>query len=683
MELVCIAAGKSMDIQKQDKDGRDSLVRRSPAWREILLPLFLIAAVVVTFFPVLQGEFVRWDDDLSITGNPNIRQLNAEQVKWAFTDIDYMRRYVPLVWLNWAVLHHFFGYNPFFFHLQALLLHALNAALVFWIVRRVMRAAFKPSAPGSLDRCAAIGALLWALHPLRAEVVAWATGELYPQSTFFLLASLLCYLRWAEKTASPTSRSRSLFWFSLLLFTFSLLTYPIALAFVGALLILDVYPLRRLPVVTASSIGVAQLKEYTPVLMRLFVEKVPFIMVTLAVAVVSLWARANMSGVWAGTAHLDNFTMVDRIAQAFYVWAYYIWKSFVPFNLSPVYTQLVSFNPGDWPFLLSGFGITAATALLLYRWKRWPGLMAAWLAYLALMVPMLGLTEHPHFPNDRYGYLPSIIGSVVIAGALWRIHQQKTQSLFATIACLGVACLLGVASFQQAGMWKNTETLFKTIIARLGTDSYRGDVYWRLGQHYVDQGRTNAALESFDEALRILPKAVRVQNDAASLLLHSGDTNAAIARYEKAMQVSPNDPATRKNFALVRLHQGRFEEAAEHYNAAIKADASDASTRLSLAFVLQRMGKPDEAFEQVFAAVKIDPKSVQAQFYAGNACMNLQKFGQAEDHFKAALKIQPDHADAHQHLGDALKILGKFDEASMHFAEAARLRSGSKAPPNR
>jgi hypothetical protein len=204
------------------------------------------------------------------------------------------------------------------------------------------------------------------------------------------MVSLLCYLRFQ---VTPEERGRGKFyWISLLCFAASLLSYPIGLTFVVILVVLDFYPRRRFKP------GLAGLWDSTA--NRIWLEKVPYALISVLVLVVTLLLRASNSRLGPPPS-LEQFGVGARAMQAFYVWAYYVWKPWLPFHLSPIYATLVQFNPNTWPFWLSAGFVAGATMLFLRRWRQWPWALALWASHLVLLAPMLGLTEHPHCACDR------------------------------------------------------------------------------------------------------------------------------------------------------------------------------------------------------------------------------------------------------------------------------------------
>lgn len=649
------------------------------AWASVALAL-LTAGILL---PVIFADFVPWDDNLNIYGNPHIQQLTGENLKWMFTDTTLMRRYVPLSWLNWSFLCHFFGLNPAAFHGEALLLHVANTLLVFWLMLQLLQRAKPEIRAGSwpVVLSAGFAAAIWAIHPLRVEVVAWANCQMYAQAWFFTLLALFSYLRAVDGVPGKPGSRMAFLWLAVVLFACSLLTYPAALGFVVLLLVLDVFVLRRLSL---------SFKDwFSPSARPVLIEKLPFLALTVGVLLVTLWARANMAGIWTGTSNVENFGWPSRMAQAFYVWAYYLWKPFLPFDLSPVYTQLVSFRPTDWPFLLSTGTVIGVTGLLVWQRRRWPMLLAAWICHLVLLIPMLGLTEHPHYPNDRYNYLASVPWSILLAAGLLKLLENRSELqtsksvflsglssglrarvVFALMA--GITAVAAVASSRQIPMWKNSEAFFLTIIKRLGDDPYRCDTWWRLGVYHASEGRWKKAKECHTEALKIKPDFISAHYDLAGAYFSEGNMDKALTHYGEVLRLSPKHPSAHFNLAVVKEKQGRLDEAHQHYASAVEADPNNADAHLALASALSRLGRANEAVDHVLTAVRLKPNSPEVNFNAGNALMMQQKVPEALKYFSSALRLKPHYPEAEYNLGTAIAMSGNVGEALLHFAEAAR-----------
>lgn len=325
-----------------------------------MVALALALAVFAVFCRVLQGDFVLWDDDLNAYDTPHIQGLTPANVRWMFTNLDYARRYMPLGWLLCGSLYQLGRSNPAAFHAASLLFHCANTVLLFLALKTLLaKASGQSRSLAEFEPLeifgAAAGALLWAVNPLRVESVAWASGLIYLQAVFLLLVCLWCHLKRLEARGAWR---HGLYAASLVALAASLLTYPIGLAFVGVLVLMDFIPLRRLP----WSFRGLWSRDTRPV----WVEKLPFLLIASAVSGLTLAARLQARGQWAPPPSLEEFGPGTRLMQAFYVWAHYVWKPLLPFRLSPLHTTLVDFNPNGPVFRASAVFVVGLSALLVW-----------------------------------------------------------------------------------------------------------------------------------------------------------------------------------------------------------------------------------------------------------------------------------------------------------------------------
>src|ERR1017187_6309055 len=522
------------------------------------LVLFLVTFAV--FSRVLVAGFVQWDDDINIYTNLHIQGLSAANLHWIFTTCDYPPRYVLLSWLGWAINYQLGGLNPAGFHLTDLLFHAANASLVFMLIRRFLLLATKNDSGDEQNHrvrlCSAMAACLWAVHPFRVESFAWAAGRNYVQSFFFLSISVLCYLRFLAEPAQKVPGK--FYWISILCFGVSLLSYPIGLPLVVILVVLDFYPLRRFKP------GLAGLWDATAY--RIWLEKVPYAVVAFLVLEATLLLRASNSALGPPLS-LVQFGIGARAMQAFYIWAYYLWKPWVPFHLCPVYTTLVQFNAGDWPFLLSAGLVFGLTFLAVWNGRRWPLGLALWICYLALLVPFLGLTEHPHYPNDRYTYLPAVLWSVLLAAPLLKLCRRPWMFGCAAAALIFLVAVLGAMSVRQIRIWRNSISLFEYMVRELGEDPRRSDLRRHLGRLYADEERIADAVQQFQTSLRLKPDPKTYQA-LAELFEKHGDAQGALTNYQALLELSP-DPLIHLRAAAQLSELGRTGEAIGHYRQAL------------------------------------------------------------------------------------------------------------------
>jgi protein O-mannosyl-transferase len=556
---------------------------------QLFLLLFLLVCVV--FHPVLRGEILLWDDNVSISDNPHLNSLGWEQLKWIFTDTSYMWRYQPLCWLTWTLIKQSCGLRPVAFHLVVLLFHAANTGLVFLLVRKLLLLAARTKedeAPMQLSICAALAAALWAVNPLRVETTAWAVELVFVQPLFFLLLSVLCYLASAE---TGTGRAIRFYWTSLVLYLASLISFPIALGGFVVFIALDIYPLRRL--------SLDPRQWLTPEARRLWLEKIPFAAVAIFLGWLNLRVRAHPGVSWSHLKTLDEFGATGRVMQAFYIWAYYVWKPWWPFHLTPVPTQLIDFQPFDAPFVLSAILVIGLSALLFRQRFRWPGIFAVWLCHLGLLVPMLGLSEHPHYPADRYSIAVGICWPVLLGGLLAKLwpRPQARRSLLAALAVVIPA--LGWMSYQQTFLWQTNVGFFHQLLADWKDSPVllprRVDFYMRLATAHSRRGELPDAIEALRTAVQLAPDYAAARRQLGDAELAAGQLDAASSTYAAAARLDPNSPPPLNDLGVAYARQGKLDRATETFAEALRLEPANRSALQNMAMALQKLGRTNEA----------------------------------------------------------------------------------------
>jgi len=540
------------------------------AWSSGLAwPLAVAALAYAAFTPALRGGFVSYDDVDLFVHNGGFRGLGARNLEWMFTTTR-MGHYAPLTWLSHAVEFAGFGLDPAAFHRTNLLLHALNAACVFLLAVRLLAAARPREAsehPLALKLAAAAAACLFAVHPLRAESVAWITERRGLLGSLFLLLALLAYLRACPRGSAAVS-SRGAYAASVLLLVLSLLSKGLGMAFVGMVVVLDFYPLRRIP---AASAG-----WRSPAARPVWIQKIPFLLLGLVSAAISAWAARSAAGT---VLTLEQWGPLARAGQAAFGLAFYVRKTLHPLHLAAVVELPYRFDPTEPRFLASALAVLLAIVLLAATRRRWPALAAASAAYALALAPVLGLLQAgPQLVADRYSYLACIPWALLAGGGLLaasaRCRPIATSALF---AAAGVAVIaLFRLSLAQAATWVDTQTLWEHAIAAGEPSSV---AYVNLGSLHAEAGDSDAAIESYRAALRLRP-------DQGLAWFDLGIQYAARGRLEEAVQADREACRTLKPAykALVNLgvhldRLGRLDEALEPFRAAV-ADADAAGPEL-------------------------------------------------------------------------------------------------------
>jgi protein O-mannosyl-transferase len=548
----------------------------------------LLAALAVNLRVLDFGFLYLRDDDVNVTLNPHMGGIEVARLKWMFTDWSYVRRYIPLGWLNFSLTYEFAGLNPRPYHAVALALYGINVALVFAITLLALRL-FAPAdrgvglTPWDVGS-AALAAGWWALHPLRVETTAWISGNLYGQSMALFLASLAAYLR-----TYATAGRRRVAWLCLsgAAYAASLLTYPLALGTPFLLVGLDWLRSRSRP----GMFG------------RLLAEKIVFLVPLCGMLAVTLAARFANTEVFGAVPGMRDLPLGSRIAQSAYVAAYYLWKPWWPTHLSPLYDTLFEFDPWGAPFLLSMAAVAAVSAFAVLRFRRHPTLAVLWFGYLAVAAPFFGLTEKPHMASDRYSYFLTVITAAVLAAGLSRLSTPRARAV-ASVASLGIIGCLGRLSWRQLDVWSDDRT-----------------------QHiYVASGITNPVLLEDFRSRQVILEFIRGNEKAAAEIiathLRADPTSQGFLRANAIMADKKRIGAfygpvsylaiLHDRLALRCAELGELRESNDHFNEALRLNPHFYQAAYDQALVLVRMGKCGAALESYLWSASWDPSGLPA-----------------------------------------------------------------------
>jgi tetratricopeptide (TPR) repeat protein len=479
------------------------------------------------FLPVLRNGFVNWDDPANIVDNPHFRGFDVARLRWMFTTF-HMGHYHPLSWLSLAADHSLWGMNPAGYHLTSLLLHSANAALFYFLALGLLRLAIPAAAQGlRLQTCAALAALLFSLHPLRVESVAWASERRDVLSAFFYLGSILLYLR---AQTSPARWRRTALIASWTAFACSLLSKAVGIGLPVTLLCLDLAVLER-----------RDRESWRGILL----EKVPFAGLGAGVALLALFASSKSTVILSLAAQSPS----ARLAQTFYGLAFYLCKSVWPTGLAAIYARPSDLSILTWPYSGAAAFVFAVSVLATFMRRRVPALAASWVHYVTVLLPLSGLfTAGPQVAADRYSYL-SCLGWPLLAagGALAACRRQgwggKWLAAILAAACLG----LGLATWRQTGMWRDSLTLWRAAypLNRSNTlvQSNLALTYYNLGVDEEASGRLADAAGRYTEALAVYPGLWQAHQNLGNLLLARRDAASALWHFGLAVQLSAQSPA--------------------------------------------------------------------------------------------------------------------------------------------
>ena len=597
----------------------------------------LVVVIFLAFLPSLQNGFLDWDDVPNVVANPNLKEINSQSLKWMFTTF-LSGHYHPLTWLSFAIDYQLWQLDPFGYHLDNLLLHLLNTIL-FYLLFVSLTGIGGPETTGSRTWIPAfLATLFFAVHPLRVESVAWITERRDVLSVFFLLLTLLAYLRFGRDDETDFFKSRW-YWFALVSFLLSLLSKAWGITLPLVLLILDVYPLNRLALGKKSKTGSEKA-------MQLALEKVLFVILSAAFTMSAFFAQRGSA------MHLvRDHSLLDRGMQMAYGLCFYPFKTIWPVSLSPLYLLKSDFDPWQTKYVVCLVILIAVTSILITQRRRWPWALTAWLSYVVIVSPVLGLAQSgQQIAADRYTYFSCMPFAILVGlGAMaWQrttSHPKAhsfTRSLYPALA-MGVIAILAVMTYRQTTIWKTDQTLWEHAIS-LDHENYVA--LYNRGVVLMNEGDLQGALEDFDAAIALEPFYLDAYVNRANTLTRVGRPEAALTDYAKALEIAPEDDLVRFNRGIVLRGMGRFDDAVADLDRFLESnpDSSDAMSELGATH--QLAGAPDKALFYFDSAIETDETNAYYFFRRGLLYHELGRQNLAISDLDRALALDPDNPNS-------------------------------------
>ena len=579
--------------------------------KKIIISIIIVSAVFLVYCQVFSFEFVSYDDQNYIPYTA--KELSLKNISEAFLSINYANWH-PLTWLSLMFDYNLYGTNAGGYHITNLIWHIINTLLLFFLLGRMTGATYR----------SAFVAVLFALHPLHVESVAWVTERKDVLSTMFWLLTMWAYVLYSEKPGV-------LRYFPVLVFfVLGLMSKPMLVTLPLVLLLMDYWPLGRANFGQNLPSGNIYIKRQTTLF--LVIEKIPLLVITIASSTITFIAQNSYHAV----ASFQKFSLSDRVLNTINSYAGYLWKVFWFQNLSPFYIYSKDFK--IWQIGVLLFLLFMTTYLVIVFIRKIPYLAVGWFWYLGTLIPVIGLVQvGSQAMADRYTYVPLIGIFIIIA---WGVPQLLSKLPYGKIIAASTALifivLITLATYSQVSIWKNNLTLFGYVI---NLNPRNADAYQVIGHVMTNNGENEKALYYYSMALKYNPKFYQAYNNAGTILQKMGRLNEAINCYKKALQIN---------------------------NESVEANCN-------LGIILQKMGKSDEAINYYRRALQLDNKSAETNYNFGILLIEKNHLNEAIFHFKKALEITPDDYDTHNNLGVALIQTGNIQEALTHFNEALRL----------
>jgi tetratricopeptide (TPR) repeat protein len=598
MRIPTLIDERAVDTRFSDVTARARSRLAVLALPERIVPLAIVLVVVAVFAIGLRNEFVRWDDHTNLVDNPYFRGLGLRHLAWMFSTT-LMGHYIPVTWLTFGLDYVIWGMQPAGYHFTNLVLHAANAVVFYWVANRLLVAARPEAREGALRVGAVVAALFFAIHPLRAESVAWATERRDVLSGLFFLTCVATYLR---AVAAAGARRRGLLTVSVAAFVLAMLAKSIVMTLPLLLLVIDWYPLRRLRAPWWS-------RENG----RILVEKLPFMIVGITGAAIAYWAVGHNEYFTPTT----KYPLPSRIAMALYSIVFYVSKTVLPMDLSPLYELPSRVDPLDPQFLSAAVAVAVVSVALVALAGRWPAALAAYAWYVIVLGPVGGLV-HAGFQlaHDRYSYLSCLPFAVIVgAAAVWLDGARASGTLrppFFAASCAALGALLatlGILTWSQVQVWRDTESLWTHATYATPDCSICHDNYGALlvNSSPVPPRPQLIAIEHFQEALLLKPDRDKPYGGLGLALIQLSRPREAEAALRRALNIRPVELGALNNLGLALNQQQRFAEAEPYFRQAVAMDAHNVVTRTNLAEALVGLKRFDEALAQLHRAADEQP----------------------------------------------------------------------------
>ncbi len=600
----------------------------SGALRRGWLAAALAAAVLAAYFPALRGGFV-WDDDGYVT-RAELQPAAGLRAIWLRPGAT--EQYYPVLHSAFWLEHRLWGGRPLGYHLAGVLLHAAAAAVFALALEELLGAAFP----------AWLAAFLFALHPVCAESVAWIAEQKNTLSTLLYLLAALAYLRW--EGGGP--RRRAVYALATLLFLLAILAKSVAATLPAALLLALWWKRGRL----------GWRRDVAPL--------APWFALGAAAGLFTGWVERTYVGA-EGPAFALGFA--QRLLIAGRASWFYLGKLLWPARLIFMYPRwsVVPSDPAQW---LPVAGVLLALAILALAGRRRRGPLACALFFLGSLFPTLGFLNVYaflySFVADHWQYLASL-GVFAGAAALWARVPARGLRLGLAAA---LPALLGLLTFRQCAIYRDSGTLYRSILAR---NPSAWMAHTNLGALEMDRGRLASALEHFRQAAALAPDQPRIPYDLGNALLKAGRRSEAAQAYAAAIRLRPDFTAAHANLAKILFEDGAPSQAAVHYEAALRAHPGEAEWELDLGLALGRTGRLDEALRHLRQSTALRPDWAPARNDLANALARAGRWEEAIPQYEAALRLQPDYVEARMNLAHARHDLGAAHADAGRYREAA------------
>ena len=584
---------------------------QSELLNERRIAFFLFAATLLLFAPVVNFDFINYDDTLYVTENGFVQSgLTWEGIKWAFTT-GYSYNWHPLTWISHMLDVELFGLGAGGHHFTNVMFHGGSTIFLFLSLNRMTGATIR----------SAFVAALFAFHPLRVESVAWVAERKDVLSTFFGMVSLWFY----SKHATGGTKSKKDWLLSIVAFGLSLMCKPMLVTLPFVLLLLDYWPLSRIDLRTTKSDATTK-RALGPLLK----EKAPFFTLSILFSVIAYWAQKTGGAVQT----LDELSVGFRIQNAFVSYLSYLGKLLWPVNLAIPYP--LSHQIPAYFVIVSAVAIAGITVFALSRTQQ-RYILVGWLWFLGTLVPVIGLVQvGSQSMADRYSYSPSIGIFISLAWIAAPLLPRKVSAV--TASAVLIAAVLSTR--HQLSFWQDNFKLWNHSLA-ITKDNLTAT--HNLANAYRGAGKLEQAKQLYFEALRIDPKSSLTLYNLGLMATRENNLDEAVSFFTKALQADPGMTDAYNNLGVVMRKLNRIDESERYIREALKINPESFEAHNNLANLLEIRGHTDEAIIHCREAIRLNPQKADAHELMARLLMTKDP-AKAVDELRTAATLKPNES---------------------------------------
>src|SRR3989339_240809 len=605
--------------------------------RNIIFSVCLILIVTfISYHSSIKNDFVNWDDNLYITGTNKIRELSLKSIVNFFTSYDIVL-YNPLVSLSFAIEYKFFKLNPHAYHLTNLILHLINCLLVFWLIVLLSKKA----------SVSFIVALLFGIHPLHVESVAWISERKDVLYALFYLGSIISYIYYLKgetlhfiqgDSKKQNDGGKKYYYYSIFLFLLSLLSKSMAVTLPFVLILTDYLNNKKINKNTLK-------------------EKIPFFILSIVFGIITVFGNqslknANESQVFVFSKSILNVS--DQIT-------FYIIKTIIPVKLSCIYPYLNKIgnlrffdrigSEFSGIFLFSPIILIFLTVLIFISVKYTKKIIFGSLIFLITLLPVINIIPIGwNIPADRYTYIP-LLGIFYIIGEIFSYFYTKYNKIIKILLCSILIAIIIVFSYltqQRCQVWKDSITLWNDVIK-----NYPNSIaiaHYDRGKVYQERGVYNKALSDYEQAIKIDPNCYEAYYNRGITYQTISKYDEALLDYDQAIKINPNYKQAFNNRGVVYYNKKDYKKAFFDYNQAIKIDKNYSEAYNNRGTVYQAIRNYIRALSDYEQAIRIDKYYVEAYNNRGNIYQINKEYDRAISDYEQAVKINPNYLNAYNNL---------------------------------